>query len=143
MIVKCKITDNKLPIKESKEIKEFIIKNNTKNVRIEILNADRRSLRLNAYYWGAFLQTLCQFWYKEYGQLMSAECMNDELKKEFCYYVKDNVKHVKSTKDMTISQLLDFFKTVDRWSEENFGQGIPKPNDVETWNDSFLMQAVS
>ena len=134
----CKVTNGKIPIEKDLEILKFLKLNNGKNIRIEIINSDLRSNKLNAYYWGIFLPTLCSHWAKQYNQLVSSDWMNELLKKEFCFYVKDGVKHVLSTKKMKVSQMLGFFKHVDMWSFEQFGKGIPKPNDVIEWNESFV-----
>ena len=134
----CKVINGKIPIEKELEIFEFLKSNNNKNVRIEIVNADLRSNKLNSYYWGIFLPTLCSHWVKQYNELVSVDWMNELLKKEFCFYVKGGVKHVISTKRMKVSQMLGFFKVVDMWSVEQFGKGIPKPNDIMEWNDSFV-----
>lgn len=133
----CKVINGKLPKKEKLKVVEFLKKNNARNIRFEILNADARSLRLNSYYWKIFLPTICEHWRIQYNIKHSSDSMNEIIKENFCFVMKGDIKEVHSTKDLNIAQMIELFKQVDLWCVEQFGKGVAKPNDVEEWTNSF------
>jgi len=133
----CKVVDGKLPEKQKQKIVEFLKKNNGRNIRFEILNADTRSLRLNSYYWEVVVPTIIKYWHEQYSIKHSKDSMNEIIKNNFCFYMRGEEKIIYSTKDLNIAQMIELFKKLDLWCNETFFKGIPRPNDIEEWNNTF------
>ena len=134
----CKVINGKLPDKEKLEIVKFLKKNEGKKILFEMRNAEVRSIELNDYYWGTFLPTICLHWKEEYNVAHSSSSMNEIIKDNFSFVMVGDVKHVKSTSELTIAQMIAFFKQVDLWCVESFRKGIKKPNSNEEWNSNFF-----
>lgn len=83
------------------------------------------------------VSTIIQYWFELYNIKHSPDSMNEIIKNSFCYYMNGEEKTVFSTQDLNIAQMIELFKKLDLWCNETFFKGIPKPNDIEEWGNSF------
>ena len=141
MVVKSIVSNCKLDKKITDEIRKYLSDKNGKKVRIEIIDVSERSTQLNAYFHGPFLDHLKEYWFELYRERVSTDWMKAKVKSECAYIIIDGVKHSMDTHKMTNSEMIEFLKVVNTWSVDVFGKGIPKPNQIEHWNEIYNFSA--
>lgn len=103
-------------------------------IRIE-RTKKKRSNTQNAYLWGVVIP-IVRNCLKEVGHVMSNEQTHELLKLKF---LKENIlvneetgetiERIKSSKELSTSQMMDYFAEIREWIFDFFGVMIPNPND--------------
>lgn len=103
-------------------------------IRIE-RTKKKRSNPQNAYYWSCCIP-IVRNCLKEAGHVMSNEQTHELLKLKF---LKENIlvneetgetiERIKSSKELSTSQMMDYFAEIREWIFDFFGVMIPDPNE--------------
>ena len=112
-----------------------------KQVTIKIERTKKkRSNPQNAYIWGVVVP-IVQNTLKEAGHTLTKEQTHNLLKLKF---LKENfivneetgetIERIKSTTELSTSQMMDYFASIREWIFDFFGVQIPDPNEDLTLN---------
>jgi hypothetical protein len=106
-----------------------------KQVVIKIEKAKKkRSNPQNSYLWGVVVP-IVQNTIKEVGHTLTKEQTHDLLKLKFLKEILivdestgETIERIKSTTELSTSQMMDYFAGIREWIFDFFGVAIPEPN---------------
>lgn len=112
-----------------------------KQITIKIEKFKRkRSNPQNAYLWGVVIPIMQQA-LKDSGHIMTKERTHELLKLRFLkesILVNEEtgecVDRIKSSTELSTSQMMDYFSEIRQFAIEYFGANIPEPNENITFN---------
>jgi hypothetical protein len=112
-----------------------------KQVVIKIEKAKKkRSSPQNSYLWGVVIP-IVQNTLKEVGHTLTKEQTHDLLKLKFLKEILivdestgETIERIKSTTELSTSQMMDYFAEIKEWVFDFFGVHIPEPNEDLTLN---------
>lgn len=133
--IRSHVTDGKLT-RNRNLITEAIYYFEGKDIVIKIEKAKKkRSNPQNAYMWGVVLPIMRQA-LKDSGYLMTNESVHEMLKLRFLkesILVNEEtgecVERIKSTTELSTTQIMEYFMDIQKFASEYFGVNIPEPNE--------------
>jgi hypothetical protein len=116
-------------------IKDAIATFEGKQIVIKIEKAKKkRSTPQNSYLWGVVVP-IVQNTLKEVGHTLTKEQTHDLLKLKFLKEILivdestgETIERIKSTTELSTSQMMDYFAGIREWIFDFFGVTIPEPN---------------
>jgi hypothetical protein len=116
-------------------IKDAIATFEGKQIVIKIEKAKKkRSNPQNSYLWGVVVP-IVQNTLKEVGHTLTKEQTHDLLKLKFLKEILivdestgETIERIKSTTELSTSQMMDYFAGIREWIFDFFGVTIPEPN---------------
>lgn len=129
-VTECKLTRNRNLLMEA--IASF----EGKDVIVKIEKAKKkRSNPQNAYMWGVVIPLMREA-LKESGHTMTNEMVHELLKLRFLkesILVNEEtgecVERIKSTQELSTTQMMEYFIDIQKFAMEYFGVNIPDPNE--------------
>ncbi len=122
---KAKILNNKLVLPSTKLFRENLKNFEGKEVELIIQRYRKtRTLKQNAYYWGAIIPILAEhFGYED-------EEMHEALKWIFLKKRLAPIPTVISTTTLNTAQFIDYIERIKRWATINYNIVLPDPEEL-------------